>query len=121
MCARRSDPGAGMPGNRLSPRRLSGLCEQGGNEKTNKQRHGGCWNDCAPQRKVIAPSWLIFKIKHRRTFDRSCHRDEAGSNLGSVTSALGQKQTSAHLCVMSALPPKADIAERDCHVRFVPK
>jgi hypothetical protein len=22
---------------------------------------------------------------------------------------------------MSALPPKADIAERDCHVRFVPK
>jgi hypothetical protein len=23
--------------------------------------------------------------------------------------------------VMSALPPKADIAESDCHVRFVPK
>jgi len=22
---------------------------------------------------------------------------------------------------MSALPPKADISERDCHVRFVPK
>jgi hypothetical protein len=22
---------------------------------------------------------------------------------------------------LSALPPKADIAERDCHVRFVPK
>jgi hypothetical protein len=22
---------------------------------------------------------------------------------------------------MSALPPKADIAERECHVRFVPK
>ena len=22
---------------------------------------------------------------------------------------------------MSALPPKVDIAERDCHVRFVPK
>ena len=22
---------------------------------------------------------------------------------------------------MSALPPKADIDERDCHVRFVPK
>jgi hypothetical protein len=36
-------------------------------------------------------------------------------------SALGQKQTSGHLRTMSALPPKADIAERDWHVRFVPK
>jgi hypothetical protein len=36
-------------------------------------------------------------------------------------SALGQKQTSAHVRVMSALPPKADIVERDWHVRFVPK
>jgi len=35
-------------------------------------------------------------------------------------SALGQKQTSAHVRGMSALPPKADIAERDHHVRFVP-
>jgi len=36
-------------------------------------------------------------------------------------SALGQKQTLAHVRVMSALPPKADIAEGDRHVRFVPK
>jgi hypothetical protein len=36
-------------------------------------------------------------------------------------SALGQKQTSEHAWIMSALPPKADIAERECHVRFVPK
>jgi hypothetical protein len=36
-------------------------------------------------------------------------------------SALGQKQTSARVRVMSALPPKADIAERDCHVCFGPK
>jgi hypothetical protein len=35
-------------------------------------------------------------------------------------SALGQKRTSRWLRVMSALPPKADIAERDPHVRFVP-
>jgi len=35
-------------------------------------------------------------------------------------SALGQKQTSRLLEGMSALPPKADIAERDWHVRFVP-
>src|SRR6516164_4959777 len=34
-------------------------------------------------------------------------------------SALGQKQTSEHVGVMSALPPKADIAERDWHVRYV--
>src|SRR5215469_18687748 len=36
-------------------------------------------------------------------------------------SALGQKQTSRHLQPMSALPPKADIAKSDRHVRFVPK
>jgi len=36
-------------------------------------------------------------------------------------SALGQKQTSRHLQPMSALHPKADIAETDWHVRFVPK
>src|SRR5215469_6452445 len=35
--------------------------------------------------------------------------------------ALGHKQTLEHVRVMSALPPKADIAERECHVRFVPK
>jgi hypothetical protein len=35
-------------------------------------------------------------------------------------SALGQKQTSNWRLLMSALPPKADIAERDEHVRFVP-
>jgi hypothetical protein len=35
-------------------------------------------------------------------------------------SALGQKQTSDQRPSMSALPPKADIAKRDCDVRFVP-
>jgi hypothetical protein len=29
-------------------------------------------------------------------------------------SALGQKQTSGHVCVMSALPPKADIQQYKC-------
>jgi hypothetical protein len=37
-----------------------------------------------------------------------------------VMSALGQKRTLMRLDPMSALPPKADIAERDYHVRFVP-
>jgi hypothetical protein len=36
-------------------------------------------------------------------------------------SALGQKQTLSDISAMSALPPKADIAERDRDVRFVPK
>jgi hypothetical protein len=35
-------------------------------------------------------------------------------------SALGQKQTSDWRPLMSALPPKADIAGRDLDVRFVP-
>src|SRR5215469_14308225 len=43
------------------------------------------------------------------------------SNPDPVMSALGQKQALRHLQPMSALPPKADIAEGDRHVRFVPK
>ena len=35
-------------------------------------------------------------------------------------SALGQKQTSDCRLLMSAIPPKADIGERDPDVRFVP-
>jgi hypothetical protein len=36
-------------------------------------------------------------------------------------SALGQKRTLQDEFAMSALPPKADIAERDRDVRFVPE
>ena len=36
-------------------------------------------------------------------------------------SALGQKWRSGHVQSMSALPPKADIAECERRVRFVPK
>jgi hypothetical protein len=35
-------------------------------------------------------------------------------------SAFGQKQTSHQVRVMSALPPKADIAQHGGNVRFVP-
>src|SRR5262249_18918516 len=38
-----------------------------------------------------------------------------------VMSALGQKRTSHQVRVMSALPPKADIVQHHCDVRFVPK
>jgi len=36
-------------------------------------------------------------------------------------SALGQKQTLHRSIAMSAIPPKADIADHDPDVRFVPK
>src|SRR6516164_3879295 len=36
-------------------------------------------------------------------------------------SALGHKRTLRCVRVKSALPPKADIDERECSVRFVPK
>ena len=42
----------------------------------------------------------------------------AGSFVATRMSALGQKQTSAHVLVMSALPPKADTAERPRGVRL---
>ena len=35
-------------------------------------------------------------------------------------SALGQKQTLHRSIAMSAIPPKADIADHDPDVRFVP-
>jgi hypothetical protein len=35
-------------------------------------------------------------------------------------SALGQKQTSRHVRVMSVIPLKADIHQRGLHVRLVP-
>jgi hypothetical protein len=43
-----------------------------------------------------------------------------GSNPEPPMSAMGQKQTSPRSNGMSALPPKADIAEHNHHVRFVP-
>jgi hypothetical protein len=44
-----------------------------------------------------------------------------GSNSKPHMSALGQKQTSAHVRAMSALPQIADIGSQARNVRFVPK
>ena len=41
--------------------------------------------------------------------------------IGLVMSALGQKQTSRHVRVMSVIPLKADIRRRIEHVCFVPE
>jgi hypothetical protein len=43
-----------------------------------------------------------------------------GSDPGTFMSALGQKQTWRLKFLMSALPPKADIAECDWNVRLGP-
>jgi len=43
------------------------------------------------------------------------------SKIACSTSALGQKQTSRHFQSMSALPPRADMVQRNCDGRFVPK
>ena len=37
-----------------------------------------------------------------------------------VMSALGQKQTSRHVRVISVIPLKADIHQREWHIRYVP-
>jgi len=42
------------------------------------------------------------------------------STFGWLMSALGQKQTSHQIRVMSASPPKADIVHGGRNVRFVP-
>jgi hypothetical protein len=59
----------------------------------------------------------------RESLIRSSNESYAAhrSKTGRPMSALGQKQTSRAEISMSALPPKADIAERDRHVCFVPK
>jgi hypothetical protein len=43
-----------------------------------------------------------------------------GNNLEPPMSALGQKQTLGKARLMSALPPKADMDQPGCDVRFVP-
>jgi len=42
-----------------------------------------------------------------------------GNNPNDRMSALGQKRTLRYVATMSALPPKADIAERRRQLRFV--
>jgi len=42
------------------------------------------------------------------------------SNPEALMSALGHKRTSELICVMSALPPKADMDQHEFDVRYVP-
>jgi hypothetical protein len=50
-----------------------------------------------------------------------CVSPEVAHLRHAAMSALGQKRTFSRSVAMSALPPKADIAERGYDVRFVPK
>jgi hypothetical protein len=50
-----------------------------------------------------------------------CQSESSTGRKGEPMSALGHKRTLQCILVMSALPPKADIVERDRPVRFVPK
>src|SRR5262249_311624 len=60
-------------------------------------------------------------IQKTSTFlDRELCRSSHPNRIATM-SALGQKQTSKQVHAMSALPPKADIAELEEHVRFLPK
>ena len=66
-----------------------------------------------------ALQWSLREnVKKRRSGKIDLHQ---GSNRAHPMSALGQKRTSRSVEGMSALPPKADIAEPRCDVRFVPK
>ena len=51
----------------------------------------------------------VFKLKLRR------------SKFAPPMSAMGHRRISRAVCRMSALPPKADIRQHNCDVRFVPK
>jgi hypothetical protein len=64
------------------------------------------------------------RVENRLGLSEPRHRIRAYPRLrqdNQPMSALGQKQTSDWRPLMSALPPKADIGQRDWDVRFVPK
>jgi hypothetical protein len=66
----------------------------------------------------------IFKVQLQQGFatgEMGYGRHLHGSNPKPLMSALGQKQTWPRIQPMSAIPPKAHIAEYDWDVRFVPK
>src|SRR5215470_9428815 len=63
----------------------------------------------------LRPDWAEFACC------RSERRLRAERAARLPMSAFGQKRTLNCVHAMSALPPKADIAVSDWHVRFVPK
>jgi hypothetical protein len=80
-------------------------------------RSVGCRDNGRSIFELLNPDFATVLSRNARNAPSSSQVAVAGQ----LTSALGQKQTSAHDCVMSALPPKADIGTKLPHVRLVPK
>jgi hypothetical protein len=77
-------------------------------------------------------SYGFFGPQSRVTFNQNCPKGDDQYTAGLLFSlrayfksnqlfALGHEQTSRARALMSALPPKADIRQRNRDVRFVPK
>jgi hypothetical protein len=91
---------------------------------------------CGPKRETCIGSWRVRSSREyggeiallyrNQPIALRCRKQGSGSlvqgsNPEHLMSASGQKQTLHRSNVMSALPPKADIAGRRLDVRFVPK
>ena len=96
---------------------------------------------CASGHAAVDPALASIKTRRRIAFSKAGLRDFRlqkcdysrylrpakrgsgvrlhGSNPEPLMSALGQKRTSGHDQIMSALPPKADIGIQPCDVCFV--
>jgi Bacterial protein of unknown function (DUF899) len=70
--------------------------------------------------------WVRVDKEYRfETDEGGARQSKTGGIVSSIVipaieSALGQKQTSRHVRVMSVIPLKADIRQREWHVRLVP-
>jgi len=79
------------------------------------------------RRRIAHPKGLGLRRFSKLDYSRDLRPAKWGSavilrssNPEPLMSALGQKRTLDNVAPMSALPPKADIAERDHNVCFVP-
>src|SRR5215472_452090 len=64
---------------------------------------------------------LTFRLATFLAWTRGDSKAEPAPWGSSPSSALGQKRTFERLSLMSPLPPQADMVQRSCDVRFVPK
>src|SRR6516162_7904448 len=72
-------------------------------------------------RRTVACGFTRALQFHRRTYPTTALNCIVRySNFGRSVSALGQKRTWRRFHPMSALPPKADMDQSGCDVRFVP-
>ena len=109
----------------LQPRRLLDLSYTRGRFHRTSNKH-----PVIARRFVAGACRITGYVKRRTRYSGISNSDSSGdTQRGSdcaviamklPMSALGQKRTLPRLRVMSAIPPKADIAGRQLDVRFVP-